>query len=190
MRVTNVWLVALLALALAGCSFLPLPARVDLRAELGAESAGILEEEITAGRNDRLDLRHPTDEGECVDFSEVDVPITVQSAQLNYRADLDYDGPDLSGMLNAQLFAWAEGDEAWLDRNRVGPTVTVNLDRTSTRLAGSAVLSKDQLRAVNDRSICWGLWVTGRDVTAAESGTATFEYDIQQLMLNIRFSVI
>lgn len=185
-----VWIVAPLALAVAGCSFLPLPARVDLRARLGAESAGTVEEEIIAGETESLNLRHPSGDGECVDFSDVDIPVTVQSAQLNYRADLDYDGPPLSGRLQARVYAWPEGEDAWLARNKVGPTVTVNLDKSSTRLAGTAVLSKDQLRAVNEKSICWGLLVSGDDVTAEESGTATFEYDVQQLMLNIRFSVI
>ncbi len=74
--------------------------------------------------------------------------------------------------------------------NTLGPVFTLKLDRTTTRLAGAAVLNPTQLEAVNDREVCWGVEVTGQDVAALEDGTARVDYEIKKLMLNIRFSVI
>ena len=58
------------------------------------------------------------------------------------------------------------------------------------RLAGAAVLNPTQLEAVNDREVCWGVHVTGRDLAAMEDGTANVHFEVKKLMLQIRFSVI
>lgn len=189
-RSSKLWIGVLVGLLLAGCSQLPLPAEVDLKARLGSSSSGTVEEEIRAGEAGDLDLRHPTADGECVDFEDVDLPVTLESARLNYNASVGYDGPELSGELRAQLYAAPVGEDLWQERNRIGPDVRVDLDQPETRLAGNVRLSDAQVEAVNDREVCWGLWVRGEDVTAQDDGTATIEYDIQQLILDIRFSVI
>jgi hypothetical protein len=182
-------LAVLVPLLLAACSAVPLPAEIDLRSRLGAQSEGSFQEEITAGELDRTN-RLPAEQGECVGFSDADITVTVESAQLHYNLDVTYDGPDLSGNLRAQLYLAGTGDDLWADDNKAGPTVTLNLDKISTRLAGTAVLSPEQLQAINDRSACWGVAVTGRDAVAHESGTATFSYLVRELRLRLTFSVI
>lgn len=185
------WLVgAFLALALAACSALPWPASIDLKERLGNDSEGSLEHEVTAGEVGDLDDRFPSDAGECVDLSDVRSRARVQRAQLHYNVDLTYDGPDLTGMVQAQLYAAGDRDALWQERNKVGPTVTMQLRREQTRLAGTVVLNRDQLRALNDRRICWGVHVTGRDVSAQESGTMRVDYVVNQLRLNIGVSIL
>lgn len=178
-----------LALVLAACSSLPLPAEVDLRSRLGAQSDGSFQEEIAAGEFDDS-RKYPGATGECVDFSDEDIPVTIESAQLHYNIDVSYDGPELSGSLKAQLYLARSSTDLWRPDNKIGPTVTLNLDKTSTRLAGTAVLNPDQLEAVNDRRACWGIELIGRDAVAEESGTADFSYRVNDLRLRIRFSVI
>ncbi len=178
------------ALALVACSALPIPATVDLRARMGADARGTTEAPIGAGEAGEVDLRIPTDAGECIDISDEGFTITVESAQLHWNLAATYDGPDLSGMLQARFYVAGEGEDVFAARHTLGPVFTLNLDRTETRLAGTAVLNPAQLRAINDGVICWGLSVTGRDVTAAEDGTASISYDVRDLRLSIRFSVI
>lgn len=180
----------LLALFVAACSALPLPADLDLKARLGSEAEGSFEQEITAGETGGVDLRHPSDTGECINFSDVEYPVTVEHAQLHYNVDVTYAGPELSGKLQAQLYAAPIRNKLWLESNKVGPTITLNLNKTATRLAGTAVLNPEQLQAINNREICWGLHVTGKEARAEESGTATFTYTVNQLRLNVGFSVL
>lgn len=176
-------------LALAACSSIPLPAEVDIGSRLGTESAGNFQEQVAAGELDGA-RRLPDESGECVSFSDVQPSVTVESARIHYNVDVSYDGPELSGDLQAQLYAAGSSQEVWRPENKVGPRVNLDLDRTETRLAGTAVLSPAQLDAVNARRVCWGVEVVGRDAVAEEAGTANFGYRINDLRLSIRFSVI
>lgn len=179
-----------LMLVLAACSWLPLPATIDLKARLGSQASGTVHEEIGQGEAGSVNFNHPTDEGECIDLSDADIPVTVESARLHYNAELNYDGPELSGRLTAQLYASPSADDLWLAKNRVGPAVNLNLGNTETKLVGNAVLNTDQVSAINERWLCWGLKVNGKDVTAPESGEARIDYTVNDLRLSIRFSVI
>ncbi len=82
------------------------------------------------------------------------------------------------------------GDDVFQPSHTLGPVFTVDLDRTTTRLAGAAVLNPTQLEAVNDRLVCWGVEVTGEGVAALEDGTITVGYSVKKLMLRITFSVL
>lgn len=175
-------------LFLAACSALPIPHEVDLRAQL-SETSGTVTAEVKVGAVEELDLRVPTDEGECFDFADVAPGLTVHSARLQWIVDVAYDGPDLTGKLQARAFAAKAGDEVFLSRNRLGPVLTTDLGGEPTRLAGAAVLDPSQLEALNDREVCWGVEVTGEDVAAPEDGTATIDYSIERLRLRITFSV-
>ena len=176
--------------ALAACSSVPLPANVDLRARMDGGETGSAGVPITAGETQEVDLRFPEDEGACFDISDEGFAVTIESAQLHWIVDARYEGPDLSGMLQARVFVAGADDELFHASNTLGPTFTLELDRTTTRLAGSGVLSPAQLGAVNDRYVCWGVEVEGRDVAAAEDGTATIHYDVESLRLRVRFSVL
>jgi hypothetical protein len=188
--VTTVACVAAVALALAACSALPIPATVDLRARMGSDASGTSEVEIGAGEARTVDLRIPSEAGDCIDFSDEDLPVTLESARLHWKIDADYEGPELSGLLQARVFIAGEDDDLFASRHTLGPVFTLQLHRAATRLAGSAVLNPAQLRAINDGVVCWGLEITGRDVTAAGDGTATIRYQVHDLRLSIRFSVI
>ena len=189
MRRFTLVVAGLLVMVLTACSALPLPARIDLRAQLGSEASGSFQEEITEGRADDISMRHPEGDGQCVSFDDVDIPVTVERARLHYNVRVGYDGPELTGRFRAQLYASDELGDLWSPENRVGPGLDVKLDRDDVRLAGTAVLNRDQIDGINARELCWGVEIEGRDVSARSSGTATFTYDVQQLMLNIRFSV-
>jgi len=175
-------------LILAACASLPLPMNVDLLAKM-SDTEGTVSEPIKAGQVEELDLHVPTEEGQCLDFADVSPGVTVQSAQLQWIVDAKYDGPDLTGKLQARAYVAGAGDQVFLPSHTLGPVFTVNLDRTNKRLAGAAVLNPTQLQAVNDREVCWGVVVTGDDVAALEDGTATVEYSVKKLMLHIKFSV-
>ncbi len=180
---------AALATILGACAAVPIPHTVDLRAQM-AQTTGTVTTPIEEGQADVVDLRLPTEDGACLDFSDTAPGATVQSAQLQWIVDATYDGPDLTGKLQARAYAAGAGDDVFASQNTLGPVVTINLDKTTTRLAGAANLNPNQLAAVNDREVCWGVWVTGEDVEALESGDAAIDYDVKQLRLRITFSII
>lgn len=187
--VTSASLVSLAVLVLAACSALPLPHVIDLKAQI-EDPAGAVTTEVGEGQVEELDLRVPTDEGECFVFDDVAPGLTVHSSQLQWIVDIDYEGPELSGKVQARAYATGEGDEVFHGSNTLGPVVTVDLSRPTTRLAGAANLNPDQLAAINERALCWGAVLRGDDVTAQEDGTATISYEVKQLRLRITFSVI
>lgn len=178
-------------LVLGACASFPLPMDVDLQAKMPeTATTGTVTEPVKAGEVEVLELRVPTEEGQCLDFADVSPGVTVQSAKLQWIVDATYDGPDITGKLQARAYAAGAGDEVFLPSHTLGPVFTINLDKTSTRLAGAAVLNPTQLQAVNDREVCWGVEVTGDEVAALEDGTATVDYAIKKLMLHITFSVL
>lgn len=198
------------ALLVAGCSQSPeAPAEstttrteeVELAGQLDQDQSGTIRQEIKAGTSEEVDLRLPSEEGRCTDFSEVELPSEVEGAldgsgslervHVNYDVQVDYvDGPALSGWMQARLYGTSEeAGDLWHERNRVGTPVTVNLDRGEARLTGAAVLNDEQLQALNDRNVCWGLAVRGRDVTAEEDGLAVFDYSVNRLKLTIEYRV-
>jgi hypothetical protein len=193
-RTTTALTAALLAaLALAACASLPIPADIDLRARMGEATSGSVQvpvEPTEPGEAEDLTMTLPDAGGQCVDIPAEAVAVTVQSAQIHWNVDVTYDGPDLSGRLQARLFVAGPGAELFHPSHTVGPTVNVNLDRTTTRFAGTAVLGPQALAALNDRRICWGVRLVGDDVVVQEAGTATITYDVRDLWVRVRFSVI
>lgn len=163
---------------------------IDLKARLGSRTSGTVQQEINAGEVTDVDFRHPEPNGECIAFEDADIPVTVRSARLNYNANADYQGPALTGTVRAQLYVSKNEASLWNAGNKVGPEVTVNLSNPDTRLAGTAVLNRDQVDGINSKFLCYGLEVTGSKISASQSGEATIEYTIDQLRLDIRFSVI
>src|SRR5690606_10495548 len=142
------------------------------------------------GEVEVVDMRLPAEEGQCVSFADVAPGVTVHSAKLQWIVDANYDGPDLTGKLQARGYVAGADDELFHSSNTLGPVVTIKLDRTSTRLAGAAVLNPNQLQAVNDRVVCFGLEVTGEDLAALQSGEMRVVSSIQKLMLQITFRVL
>jgi hypothetical protein len=178
------------ASALVACSAVPIPVDVDLHDRMGDDTSGSVQAPITAGETQDIDLRLPADGGQCVDFSDEGFDVTIESAQLHWIVDAEYDGPELTGKLQARLYVAGADDELFASQHTLGPTFTLNLDRTTKRLAGTANLHPTQLRAIEDRIVCWGMEVTGKDVSAAEDGTATVRFDVKSLRLRVGFSVL
>lgn len=179
-------------LVLGACASVPVPLDVDLRAQMPeATKEGTVTEPVQAGEVEVLDLRLPTEEGQCVSFADAALGnATVRSAKLQWIVDATYKGPDLTGRLRARAYVAGAGDEVFLPQHTLGPVFSVNLDRSSTRVAGAAVLNPTQLQAVNDREVCWGVEIAGEDVAALEDGTAMVDYSVKQLVLRISFSVL
>lgn len=180
----------LVALFVSACSWLPLSYTMDLKPQLGSSSSDVVRHEIGSGDAGDFGLRHPEEGDECIAFTEADIPVTVESARLHYNATVDYAGPELSGRVTAQLYLSHDIDNLWLARNKVGPQVTVNLNDADARLAGTAVLNNEQVDGINAKHLCWGLRITGDDVRALGEGTATISYEVKELKLAIRYSVI
>ena len=181
------------AFALAACASVPIPADVDLRARMGDATTGSAQvpvEPTEPGEVEDLDMTLPAAGGQCLDIPQEAFAVTVQSAQIHWNVDVAYEGPDLSGRMQARLFVAGPGADLFHPSNTLGPTVTVNLDRTTTRLAGTAVLGPQQLAALNDRTVCWGVRLVSDDVIVEEAGTATITYDVRDLWVRVRFSVI
>jgi hypothetical protein len=178
-----------LMLVISGCSFLPLPMTIDLKTRLLSKTSDTVSHEIGASEAEDIDFEHPDENGECIDFQDADIPVTVESARLHYDADIDYSGPSLTGNVAAQLYVAPDAASLWNARNKVGPTISIDLRNPDTTLAGTAVLNPDQVEGINAKELCWGLKVTGSDISAAE-GKATIDYTIEELKLAIRFSVI
>jgi hypothetical protein len=134
---------------LVACRALSILVEVDLDQRLGAQSSGSLQEELSAGDFDES-RRLPHEGGQCIDFSDQDIAVTVESATLHYDLEVEFDGPEVAGKLQGRLYL--AGSEAELRRacSKIVPIVTLDMTRSSTRLAGTAVLSPEQLEAVND----------------------------------------
>ncbi len=179
----------LAVLGLAACSALPLVHEEDLKAQL-SDTSGEITADVVAGQVEELDLFLPTEGGECFTFEDAAPGATIHSAQLQWVVDVHYDGPELSGKVQARAYAAGEGEDVFDPSHTLGPVITVDLSRTSKRLAGAANLNPSQLEAINDRAICWGAHLQGEDVTAHETGTATIGYDVVKLRLRVTFSVI
>jgi len=171
---------AVAVVVLAACAAAPITHTVDLKAQMAEEStAGTVTAPIVAGEAGAVDLRLPDEDGDCIDFADVAPGATVRAAQLHWVVDATYDGPDLTGKLQARAFAAGAGDEVFHPSHTVGPVFTLNLDKTATRLAGTADLNPTQLAAINDREVCWGVEVWGEDLAAHEEQAALI---IQELL--------
>lgn len=192
MRLRNAITALALAASLAtivACAAVPIPHTVDLRATM-VDTEGTVTATVKAGEVETIDVFFPTEEGDCLDFSGTAPGATVHSAQLQWTIDAQYEGPELTGKLQARAYAAGPGADVFLSQHTLGPVVTVNLDSTNTRLAGAAVLNPTQLAAINEREICWGVRVTGDDIAALEDGTAEIHYQVERLRLRITFGII
>src|SRR5690606_23955718 len=211
---------AVAVVVLAACAAAPITHTVDLKAQMAEEStAGTVTAPIVAGEAGAVDLRLPDEDGDCIDFADVAPGATVGAAQLHWVVDATYDGPDLTGKLQARAFAAGAGREVFHPARTAGPGATLNADTTAprpaatpgppppppptvgpvftlnlakpaTRLAGTADLNPTQLAAINDREVCWGVEVWGEDLAAHEDGVAAIGYEVRELRLRVTFSVV
>lgn len=182
--------VFVVATLVTACNSLPAPVNVDLKARMGSSSQGSFQEPVTAGSNPTLDVKWPTPTGQCIDFSDQKIPANLVSAQVHYKVHVSYAGPTLTGQVQAKLYAASAPGGLWLASNQLGPTVTVDLGSSSTSLAGTVVLNKDQVAAVNARYVCWGVHLAGSNVDATGTGTATIGYTVDQLTVHAGVSVV
>lgn len=178
-------------LLLSACASMPIPIDVDLRGKVGdTEEKGTITEPIEAGESKKVDLRLPETGDKCIDFADIAPDaITVRSAKLQWIIDVSYSGPELSGDLEARLYLTGRGDDIFDKSNKLGPVFQLDLDKATNRLEGTAELDAEHLEAVNDRKICWGIAITGENVSAAEDGTLEIDYKVKKAMLHITFSV-
>ena len=178
------------ALALAACASVPIPIEIDLRARMGDAATGSVQVPVVSGEAEELGAALPSDDGQCFDLSGDDLPATVQSAQLHWSVDVTYDGPDLTGQVQARLFVAGPDDDLFDASNALGPSVAVPLDGTTTSVGGTAALGAEGLQALNARVICWGVQLIGADVIVDETGVATFTYDVREFRVRLGVSVI
>ncbi|HKI58466.1 MAG TPA: hypothetical protein VKA00_04485 [Trueperaceae bacterium] len=183
--------VLLLTTALiTACNALPAPLTLDLKSRMGSSSRGSVQEPVTAGGSPTLDVTWPSSGGQCIDFSDRKIAARLVDATIHYEVEVSYSGPPLTGQVQARLYAASTSAGLWQPAAQVGPAVAVDLDSTATTLAGSATLDADQVKAVNDRYVCWGVHLTGSNVNASQSGTATIRYTVDRLTADAGVSVM
>lgn len=181
--------VALAGIALlAGCTLLQVP--VDLVPYLGTQATGNYSYDIPAGTyavSDKL----PGMNGYLADFSSVDLPVTLTSATLDYGFGLGYQGDtQLSGTVTVQLYMAPDGNEStdtlWQDKYKLGAsqTVAVTPGQTGVQVSGQVALSADQLRAVNQRKMRFGVIAQG-DGNSTQAANVVFNYTVQRLILKV-----
>lgn len=173
---------------LAGCTLLQVP--VDLVGYLGTQARGSYSYDIPQGAyslNDQL----PSASGHPADFTNVDLPVKLTSASLDYGFGLSYQGDtQLSGNLTVQLYMAPAGNESsdtlWQDKYKLGAsqTVAVTSGQTSLQVTGAVALSADQLAAVNQRKMRFGV-ITQGNGSSTQAAHVSFSYEVQQLVLKV-----
>ncbi|HEX7022658.1 MAG TPA: hypothetical protein VF171_07360 [Trueperaceae bacterium] len=112
---------ALLALALSACSWLPLPTTVDLLPRLGQQASGSYRTSVAASMPAPLDAKLPDEAGAIAGFSDEAPPVTVEWGELRYDIQISYQGPALSGSLQAVLYlAPDNGERLWQEKYQLG----------------------------------------------------------------------
>jgi hypothetical protein len=178
---------ALLAIALAGCSSIPLP--IDLMGSLGERANGNFTASIPIGAystHSKLPEKPST-----TDFSSQNIGVKVVGGTLDYRFNLTYSGKTkLEGTVTAQVYIAAAGLEAsdslWQDRYKLGTakTVTLEMGKTSLAVDGNAPLNETQIKALNDKKMRFGVLVDGKGSSSAAS-SVEFKYQLKRLTLNV-----
>ena len=173
---------------LAGCTLLQVP--VDLAPYLGAQVSGTYSYDVPQGAyavSDKL----PSASGYPADFSSVDLPVTLTSASLDYGFGLSYRGDtQLSGNVTVQLYMAPAGSEStdtlWQDKYKLGASQTATLasNQTSLQVTGQVALTADQLRAVNQRKMRFGVIAQG-DGNSTKAAHVEFTYQVQRLVLKV-----
>jgi hypothetical protein len=173
---------------LAGCSLLQVP--VNLVSYLGAQATGSYSYDIPSGSysvNDKL----PNSSGRAADFTDVNLPVTLTSASLDYGFNLGYQGDtQLSGDVMVQLYMAPAGNEStdslWQDKYKLGASQTVAIapDQTNVQVAGQVTLGADQLRAVNQRKMRFGVIAQGNG-SSTQAAHVVFNYEVQQLVVKV-----
>jgi hypothetical protein len=173
---------------LAGCSLLQVP--VNLVSYLGAQATGTYSYDIPSGAY-AVDNKLPGLSGRAADFTDVSLPVTLTSASLEYGFNLGYQGDtQLSGDVTVQLYMAPAGSEStdtlWQDKYKLGASQTVGIasGQTNVQVAGQVTLSADQLRAVNQRKMRFGVIAQGNG-SSTQAAHVVFNYEVQQLVLKV-----
>jgi hypothetical protein len=171
-------------MVLTGCSVIPIPVKVDLREHLGEHAQGAYQQEILAGAFPQVDWRYPTTEGTTIDFSGTDIPVRVHRAQAQVNIAFTYDGAPLSGEVRAQVYlAPAGSDSLWQTRYALGAPQVMALEQRLNRLEDTVVLTGEQVRALNEKQVRWGIKLTG-SAGAQESGVRVLRYRVDTFELH------
>jgi hypothetical protein len=181
--------VGVLLVGLVGCRALPLPIEIDLLAELADAGSGVVEEPVRHGVTPELVMDLPDHDDNCLDVPEDQLPVTVVHAQLTYAVDLRYEGPDLSGSVEIQPHLASSRTRLWTEASALGDGVTVDLASTRVAVEGVARLTPDQVMALNQGRLCWGLQLRATDLAAAADGTIRASYDVRTLVVRAGVAV-
>jgi hypothetical protein len=181
--------VGVLLVGLVGCRALPLPIEIDLLAELADARSGVVEESVRSGVHAQLLMDLPEHDDNCLDVGQDQLPVSVVHAQVTYAVDLRYEGPVLSGAVEVQPYLASSRAALWTEESALGDGLTVDLASTSVELAGVARLTADQVAALNEGRLCWGLRLHGTDVAAAADGRLRASYDVRTLVVRAGVAV-
>jgi hypothetical protein len=181
--------IGVLLVGLLGCRALPLPIEIDLLADLADARSGVVEESVRSGVNAEFLMDLPEHDDNCLDIDEDVLPVAIVHAQVTYAVDLRYEGPDLSGSVEVQPYLASSRATLWTDESALGDGVTVDLASTRVELEGVARLTTDQVAALNEGRLCWGLRLHGTDVAAAADGRVRASYDLRTLVVRAGVAV-
>jgi hypothetical protein len=170
-----------LLVGLVGCRALPLPIEIDLLAELADARSGVVEETVQTGVNAQLLMDLPEHDDNCIDIDEDVLPVSIVYAQVTYDVDLRYQGPNLRGRVEVQPYLASSPSKLFEASSAFGDPIAANLAAAHVRLKGVARLTAEQVAALNEGHLCWGLRLRGTNVAATADGTIRATYDVRTL---------
>jgi hypothetical protein len=181
--------VGVLLVGLVGCRALPLPVEIDLLAELADASSGVVEETVRSGVTPHLVMDLPDHDDNCLEVPEDRLPVSIVHAHVAYAIDLRYEGPDLSGVVEIQPYLAPSRTTLWTEASVLGDRMTVDLASARASVAGVAKLTANQVTALNQGRLCWGLRLRATELAAAADGTIRASYDVRTLAVRAGVAV-
>lgn len=137
-----------------------------------------------------LDERLPNDEGELLDFADVELPGPgrVVGLGLDYALNLRHDS-ELAGQLSLQLYIAPPGEDSlWQDVYRFGAPQTLDLAAQEFVLSERAFLNEAQLELLRARRLRVGLRLTG-EPTLRLGEEVTLGYAFTRLLLRLHYAL-
>ncbi|RIH84514.1 hypothetical protein [Calidithermus roseus] len=178
-------LLAGIAALLGACSALPIT--IDLLPHLGNQKSGSYTQEVPPGQVTLSNAILP-EGGWNADFSSQNIPVSFKTVRLSYEVAVSSSGVALSGSVRAQAYLAPMSESNPIqEKYKLGAEQSVDLGASSSKLAGSAELTPEQVTAVNEKKVKV-LVVLNGTASSGSGGTLKLDYEVQKLLLT--FTVI
>ena len=132
--------------------------------------------------------RLPDDDGETLDFRDVDVPGPGRliGATLDYDLTLTHDA-DATGALTVQIYVAPPGADLWQEKY-LFDQLSVDMSRQEVNLIGQATLNDAQRPLLSEQQLRIGVRVSG-DAVLTTGETVTVIYNMNKLDLGVNYAL-